>query len=603
MKKLALYLALLVGFTIPCFSSLPPGPPKGFKFEFVADDTVTLNGKKHVLGWLEIPELSGEKKKEVYIRLELGRQTPAFDKATGSVNFVYTPADKSVKGSLEMPAGLYSWRVTNKSGSKTNKTSHRPEDEKYNHKPLDHGFAWATSDEVAWDSIVLRRGWVGIAHERHPSAFFDGLLFKHNAFEFVTGAKESWNYKYQNKLDGVTGTFEIKQIGELRKEVDKGSRPSDQKGYFVVIEDDPAKIGTEDIHEASDTRRLHGDRKNIGSTLQIASNLNCLEGGVFSGGLQTMLHGPVQGQEAAIACMPAAIYRRYRPPYHERPVNLLENLAWLSVGNDGQIENFDAHSVPKASKIPDELENTMVGIHSKARVIGGYHPTKADWHSDPNKDEEFEYSTLIVDPEHTVTQVLTAALSLSGGMGQYYRGEASNAPINPEQVEALAKLLLNSSYEGTLLAGIRNAQMGGSRNVFLTMVGSGAFQNNLEWIADAIERMKPIIIEHRLKVHLAYRVKPNTPGSAEFYKRMKNLENEINTEKGMAVPLGILGHFQRTTLPAGPPTFNGAGVGRSLWNRRHALATAALLAITAGIVYKTRAAPRLKRYLIGSQAD
>ena len=55
-----------------------------------------------------------------------------------------------------------------------------------------------------------------------------------------------------------------------------------------------------------------------------------------------------------------------------------------------------------------------------------------------------------------------------------------------------AKLVLEASYEATLLAALENAfrheGRAGSRRVYLTLLGGGVFGNSIEWIADAIRR-------------------------------------------------------------------------------------------------------------------
>jgi hypothetical protein len=52
--------------------------------------------------------------------------------------------------------------------------------------------------------------------------------------------------------------------------------------------------------------------------------------------------------------------------------------------------------------------------------------------------------------------------------------------------EPLARLVLEATYEATLLAGVVNASRTGNPKVLLCFVGGGVFGNPTEWIVDAI---------------------------------------------------------------------------------------------------------------------
>lgn len=56
--------------------------------------------------------------------------------------------------------------------------------------------------------------------------------------------------------------------------------------------------------------------------------------------------------------------------------------------------------------------------------------------------------------------------------------------------EPVARLVLEAAYEATLraaaLAAAQRAGAGGSRRVYLTLLGGGVFGNRPEWIVDAI---------------------------------------------------------------------------------------------------------------------
>ena len=54
--------------------------------------------------------------------------------------------------------------------------------------------------------------------------------------------------------------------------------------------------------------------------------------------------------------------------------------------------------------------------------------------------------------------------------------------------QRFASLVLESAYEATLWAAVRNAQRGGANIVLLTSLGGGAFGNVEEWIHAAMRR-------------------------------------------------------------------------------------------------------------------
>lgn len=68
--------------------------------------------------------------------------------------------------------------------------------------------------------------------------------------------------------------------------------------------------------------------------------------------------------------------------------------------------------------------------------------------------------------------------------------------------EAFARLVLESAYEATLLAGVLNARRGASNVVLLTSLGGGAFGNAPQWIHDAMVRALNLASSHNLDVRL-----------------------------------------------------------------------------------------------------
>ena len=74
----------------------------------------------------------------------------------------------------------------------------------------------------------------------------------------------------------------------------------------------------------------------------------------------------------------------------------------------------------------------------------------------------------------------------------------------PQSVAALETLgRVEAAYEATLLASIINAARPcGSRDVYLTLLGGGAFGNQCEWILDSLRRGLDTVRGHALNVCL-----------------------------------------------------------------------------------------------------
>ena len=96
-----------------------------------------------------------------------------------------------------------------------------------------------------------------------------------------------------------------------------------------------------------------------------------------------------------------------------------------------------------------------------------------------------QQDTEVMQCEHKTTQVYCSAISVA------YSG------VPAAVWEPLATLVLDASYEATLLVGVKNtlrwmatkpAGPAALPPVFLTLVGAGVFGNRLSWVSDAMGR-------------------------------------------------------------------------------------------------------------------
>lgn len=59
--------------------------------------------------------------------------------------------------------------------------------------------------------------------------------------------------------------------------------------------------------------------------------------------------------------------------------------------------------------------------------------------------------------------------------------------VDPIYWESFARLVLEASYEATFHAAIINYEQTGCKKVFLTLLGGGAFGNDIAWIMDSLK--------------------------------------------------------------------------------------------------------------------
>ncbi len=307
-----------------------------------------------------------------------------------------------------------------------------------------------------------------------------------NPFENVAGITESAFKKLnqearhnlgKEKVSPYAGKFSLYKGNNLSE--NSTLRPI----QFNVMEGAENPDG-KPFREKLDTPALQAAPENAGAVFQVASNFDCLEGG---GGqklpiMQYISPGMyVQGEASSVSAMPGTIYRMY----FQKPVNLLEDFSkqWDFNYTSGYIT-----SIPKIdekfggltdSELIKASHNVYVGIQKDVCVTGGYGPTRQELRQSPHN----EYLAVKIAPQNAqrITQVFTAALNPSAA--QYvastinpYHDNAKNSGF-----KGLAKLFLYAAYEKTISYSDNNTD-----KVYLTLVGGGAFQNKLEWIAQAI---------------------------------------------------------------------------------------------------------------------
>ena len=92
--------------------------------------------------------------------------------------------------------------------------------------------------------------------------------------------------------------------------------------------------------------------------------------------------------------------------------------------------------------------------------------------------------------EHLVTQAYCSALPVA------YSGLSSRLS------ERFARLILEAAYEATFATVVLNASKNGSKSVYITLFGGGAFDNDQVWILAAIRRAAKLYAPFDLVVNI-----------------------------------------------------------------------------------------------------
>lgn len=278
------------------------------------------------------------------------------------------------------------------------------------------------------------------------------------------------------------GQFTTPSLKEIRNEVD---------AIVAKVTSGPGEI-TYEHRIITDALELHSE--NPGATFQVASQFNCLEfpypETTPEDGVTCYSLDNTQGPACALACAAGAVYRNYFVnlngdvgQHADSQINCISRLEsalpsqFWTVTN-GYIESddelltqlFDYLTVNR-EKTDEFVQAVQVGLHTNVGVTF------------KNRYEEIPEQLL-------VHQVYCSAISCA----------YSGADIL--LWEPLAKIVLDAVYEATILIAIMNRARGGSKDVFLTFVGGGAFGNKPEWIASSISRAIQIARTYATDIHI-----------------------------------------------------------------------------------------------------
>ncbi len=303
--------------------------------------------------------------------------------------------------------------------------------------------------------------------------WFEGLTgFPEGSYEETRSQLKVEDGRLISLVNGAShgiGTLELPSLNDLRARTadigGAGQRPEVRTVY-------------------ADARSLHHGPSSTGALFQVASQFNLLEMVTPKitpeHGVTRYAFDGTQGPACAIAAGAATIYRNYFVPVGggegqtaDRQIDALADvgaalsaslglpveLLWrmhngYALATGGGLAAISRHLKACDEAARDQLRGLLrIGLHHNVEVTDAPGPARPH-----------------------VSQAFCSALPVA------YGDHASH------EWEAFARLILEAAYEATLRAAVLNARNGGARTVYLTLLGGGAFGNDLNWIRHALDR-------------------------------------------------------------------------------------------------------------------
>jgi hypothetical protein len=314
-------------------------------------------------------------------------------------------------------------------------------------------------------------------------------------FEKLTGFREAGYKTTREKLEVKDGALRSRingasfGIGELELVSLAALRARARSGGDL-----PGRLKASIV--TGDVRAMHRSPANAGALFQVASQFNLLE--MISQhvtpehGVTGYQNDHTQGPACAIAAGAATIYRNYFVPTEslsgQTATRQLDGLAdlgaalssatGLPLGQLWQMQN--GYALP-----------SKTGLDAIARHLGTLTPDQIDLlrgklRIGVHRDVEVTDATGPNRPR--VSQAFCSALPVA------YSG------LKSAHWKPFASLVLEAAYEATLWAAVLNAQRGVSNVVFLTLLGGGAFGNDVDWIERAATRALELLAAFDLDV-------------------------------------------------------------------------------------------------------
>ena len=241
---------------------------------------------------------------------------------------------------------------------------------------------------------------------------------------------------------------------------------------------------------------LHADPANAGVLFQVASQFNLLEmvspSVTPEDGVTGYVHDRTQGPACSLAAAAATVYRNYFAPVgdtigqtRDNQIDCLRDIHDLLASDNESLWTMrNGYALLTATTI-DRFNRRFAALadHDQDRDA-----LRAALRIGLHSDVEVTRAT----PPHLVSQSFCSALPLG------------DSQATSDEWESFARLILEATYEATLLAAVENVARTGNPTVYLTLVGGGVFGNRHEWIHHAIRRALDRLSDTALDIRIVH---------------------------------------------------------------------------------------------------
>jgi hypothetical protein len=245
-----------------------------------------------------------------------------------------------------------------------------------------------------------------------------------------------------------------------------------------------------------EARSLHSDPEFSGALFQVASQFNALE--MVServtpeSGVTGYAWDHTQGPACSLAAAAATIYRNYFVRLGDQIGQSAERQINGLAGLGAALSELTGLPVDKLWTMSNGYALcTDEGLTAIRDVLDGASEELLDelrGHLAIGLHRNVEVTDVDGDERRLVSQAFCSALPLG-----YSR-------LSSREWEPFARLVLEATYEATLLAAVEQVAQGGSNIVLLTRVGGGVFRNDLAWIDAAVERAVGLVDDAGLDI-------------------------------------------------------------------------------------------------------
>ena len=230
----------------------------------------------------------------------------------------------------------------------------------------------------------------------------------------------------------------------------------------------------------ANVQELHKQPENANALFQAASQFNLLEmispSVTPEKGIAQYEYDRTQGPACAISCGAGTIYRNYFAEVNGKigqtennQIDCLE-LIGETLGN----ENSELWTMKNGFTLMD-LQG-LLAINKKLANMS--YEQREDLKSKLKTGIQWNTEVTLPGAKHKVSQIYCSALPV-----------AYNHNIETSYWEAFSRVILEATYESTILAGVLNMEKYKSNKVFLTLVGGGAFGNKEHWIFESLQKV------------------------------------------------------------------------------------------------------------------